>query len=181
MILWQWITAAGGPDSLADRRLVESCGARAIRSRSRPRGRAVSPPRHEVVRVAERLALPIDEFEIRATPSGGPGGQHANRAHTRVEIRFDVAASATLSEAQRDRILAKLGPVVTSGSSDERSQRRNRATAVERMAERLADALHVDPIRRPTRPSRGSVTRRLATKQRASVRKAERRMPGRDD
>ncbi len=135
----------------------------------------------EQVRVTDRLAIPIDEFEIRATPSGGPGGQHANRSHTRVEIRFDVAGSPTLTDRQRELLVERLGAVVLAASSDERSQRRNRATALQRMGERLAEGLHVDPARRPTRPSRGSVKRRLESKQRTSVRKAQRRVPPRDE
>ena len=64
----------------------------------------------EVVQVNRSVAIPVDELDVRTGPSGGPGGQHANRAHTRVEIHFDVEASPSLSELQRSRLLARLGP-----------------------------------------------------------------------
>jgi ribosome-associated protein len=131
----------------------------------------------EVVQVNRSVAIPVDELDVRTGPSGGPGGQHANRAHTRVEIRFDVEASPSLSEVQRSRVLAKLGPLVRVVADDERSQARNRALALERLAARVAGALHVDPPRRPTRPSRRAVERRLTEKRRRSERKQDRRRP----
>ena len=129
----------------------------------------------DVLRVTRSVAIPLDELEVRTGPSGGPGGQHANRAHTRVEVRFDVESSPSLGPIQRARVLDRLGPVVRVAADDERSQARNRALAFERLAARLAGALHVDPPRRPTRPSRGAVERRLESKRRQSQRKKERR------
>ena len=129
----------------------------------------------DVLRVTRSVAIPLDELEVRTGPSGGPGGQHANRAHTRVEVRFDVESSPSLGPIQRARVLDRLGPVVRVTADDERSQARNRALAYERLAARLAGALHVDPPRRPTRPSKGSVERRLESKRRQSQRKKERR------
>jgi ribosome-associated protein len=129
------------------------------------------------VRVTRSLAIPLDELEWRFTPSGGPGGQHANRSNTRVEVRFDVAASPSLGPRQRERILTKLGPVVRATADDERSQARNRVLAVERLGARLAEALHVETPRRPTRPSLGAKKRRLEDKRRQSERKRDRRPP----
>ena len=129
----------------------------------------------DVLRVTRSVTIPVDELEVRTGPSGGPGGQHANRAHTRVEVRFDVESSPSLGPIQRARVLDRLGPVVRVAADDERSQARNRALAFERLAARLAGALHVDPPRRPTRPSKGSVERRLDAKRRQSQRKRERR------
>ena len=129
----------------------------------------------DVLRVTRSVSIPLDELDIRTGPSGGPGGQHANRAHTRVEVRFDAESSPSLGPVQRTRVLSKLGPVVRVTADDERSQARNRALALERMASRLAAALHVDPPRRPTRPSKGAVQRRLDDKKRRSQRKQERR------
>ncbi|MFT4034283.1 MAG: alternative ribosome rescue aminoacyl-tRNA hydrolase ArfB [Patulibacter sp.] len=128
-----------------------------------------------------RLELPLDELVIRASRSSGPGGQHANVTASRIEVVFDVAASTALSDAQRDLLLRRLGPTVTAVAQDARSQRRNRELALERLAERLRQALHVDPPRHATRPTRGSVERRLGAKRRASATKANRRRPASDE
>ena len=112
--------------------------------------------------------IPSDELEWRFTPSGGPGGQHANRSHTRVEVRFDVASSPSLGPRQRARLLERLGPVVRVVADDERSQSRNRALALERLRERLAEGLKLDAPRRPTAPTAGSRRRRLEAKRRRS-------------
>jgi ribosome-associated protein len=123
----------------------------------------------------------VDELEWRFSGSGGPGGQHANTSNTRVEVRFDVAASPSLGPRQRDRLLERLGPVVRVVASDTRSQARNRELAVERLRSRLAAALRVDPTRRPTRPTLASKARRVETKRRAGARKRERQAGRRVD
>lgn len=128
-----------------------------------------------------RLEIPFEEITIRASRSSGPGGQHANVTASRIEVVFDIAESASLSDAQRERLLRKLGPVVTAVAQETRSQRRNRELALERLAERLRGALHVEKPRTATRPTRGSVERRLGAKKRASSTKANRRRPGTDD
>jgi len=131
--------------------------------------RAVSPPPDREpgrLRISRSLSIPLSELDWRATTSGGPGGQHANRALSRVEVRFDVARSASLGPRQRARLLDRLGPVVRASSSDERSQAQNRRIANERLAARLAAALRTDPPRRPTTPTRGSTERRLDGKRR---------------
>lgn len=125
--------------------------------------------------VSRAVRIPVAEIDVTTGPSGGPGGQHANRAHTRVELRFDVAGSPSLGPRQRQRLLDRVGPVVRVVADDHRSQARNRALAFERLADRLAAGLRVDPPRRPTRPSRGAVERRLEAKRRQSSRKADRR------
>ena len=128
--------------------------------------------------VSPALTVPLDELEVRTGPSGGPGGQHANRSHTRVELRFDVEASPTLTEGQRARLLAKLGPVVRVVVDEHRSQARNRTAAHERLAVRLAAALVVERPRRPTKPSKRAVQRRLDEKKRQSDRKRDRGWSG---
>jgi ribosome-associated protein len=128
-----------------------------------------------VLRVTSSLAIPLGELSWRFTGSGGPGGQHANTANTRVEVVFDVAGSPSLGPRQRARLLERFGDSVRVVASDERSQARNRALALDRLKERLADALHVTPHRRPTRPTRGSTERRLDAKRRQSERKRQRR------
>jgi len=126
-------------------------------------------------------AIPLREIEIRASRSSGPGGQHANTSATRIEACFDVGASTALSDDQKRRITARLGPRVVAVAQDERSQTRNRELALERLARRLSGALVVGRARRPTRPTTAAVTRRLSDKRRRAERKRERRPPGRDD
>ena len=127
------------------------------------------------------MEIPLAEIELRASRSSGPGGQHANVTASRVEAVFDVAASQALSEAQRRRVMAKLGPRVTAVAQDSRSQTRNREAALERLAERLSGALAVPRPRRKTAPTKASRERRLAAKRRASERKRDRRAPGSDE
>ena len=133
------------------------------------------------VRVHKALALPMSEFTWRATTSGGPGGQHANRTLSRVEVQFEVADSLTLGPRQRARLLSRYGPVVRTAAAESRSQSRNRQAAFERMAEKLAEGLRVDPARRTTRPTRGSQIRRVEAKRRRSETKKGRRSPSPHD
>jgi ribosome-associated protein len=135
----------------------------------------------DVLRVTRSLAIPVDEIEVRASTSGGPGGQHANRSHTRIDVRFDVVASPSLGPRQRARLLDRLGPVVRANAADERSQARNRERALERLTAKLAGALHVDAPRKPTAPGPSAEARRLDAKRRQSERKAARRRPAVDD
>lgn len=134
-----------------------------------------------VLRVSRSLAIPLAELQWRATTPGGPGGQHANRTQSRVEVRFDVEASRALGPRQRAVLLDRLGPVVTATASDERSQARNRALAMERLAGRLSSALRVRPARRPTAPSAAARARRVDDKRRRGAVKQNRRTPGDTD
>jgi ribosome-associated protein len=119
----------------------------------------------------------LEEVRLRTSRSSGPGGQHANVTASRVEASFDVEASATLSGAQKARVRARLGPVVTASAQDTRSQARNRALALERLAERLAKALEVSRPRTPTRPTLASRRRRIDSKRRRGETKRGRRRP----
>jgi ribosome-associated protein len=112
------------------------------------------------------VALPLVEIELRTSRSSGPGGQHANVTASRVEAVFDVGASRTLSDAQKARITARLGPRVTASAQDTRSQLRNRELALQRLGDRLAHALDVPRPRTATRPTKASKRRRLETKKR---------------
>jgi ribosome-associated protein len=123
------------------------------------------------------LAIPLDEIELRTSRSSGPGGQHANVTASRVEAVFDVTASATLSDAQKARVTARLGPRVTAAAQDTRSQLRNRELALERLAERLAHALEVRRPRTATRPTKASKRRRVDAKKRRGDIKRDRRKP----
>jgi ribosome-associated protein len=111
----------------------------------------------------------------RFSRSSAPGGQHVNTSSTKADLRCDLLV-ADLPEPVRDRIIERLGVEVRVVSSAGRSQLRNRADAMRRLAEQLDEAAKPPPRkRRATRPGRGAVERRLADKQRAAGRKAERR------
>jgi ribosome-associated protein len=129
----------------------------------------------EELRIDERTAIPLAEVELRTSRSSGPGGQHANVTASKVEAVFDIAASRSLDEARRVRLLERLGPVVTAVAQDGRSQYRNRELALSRLAAKLAAALRVPRHRRPTKPTRASRARRLDRKRRTSERKQRRR------
>jgi ribosome-associated protein len=131
--------------------------------------------------IGHGIRIPISEVELRASRSGGPGGQHANKTASRIEAIFDVRASAALSESQKRRIAARLGPRVTAVSKDSRGQARNREIAIERLRARLADAVAPGKPRRATRPGRASRERRLQEKRRRSEHKRNRRRPADED
>jgi ribosome-associated protein len=133
------------------------------------------------MRVTRDVAIPLREIVVRASRSSGPGGQHANVTASRVEATFDAAASPSLTDAQRARVLARCGPVVRAVAQDERSQARNRELALERLRDRLERALHVPRARRPTAPTRSSRVRREQAKRRQAERKRDRRRPAGDE
>lgn len=135
----------------------------------------------ETLHVHRGLDLPLAEISWRATTSGGPGGQHANRTSSRVEVQFDVGASATLGPRQRARLLERYGPVVRANAAESRSQARNRELALNRLATKLDEGLRVQPARRPTRPTKSSQVRRVDSKRRHSETKRRRRAPRADE
>jgi ribosome-associated protein len=119
--------------------------------------------------------IPEADLSWRFSGSGGPGGQHANTANTRVELVFDVAGSESLGPRQRARLLERLGPRARVVVSEERSQARNREIALERLAERVEAALRVERPRLATAPTKASRERRLRAKRLRSERKSDRR------
>ena len=125
--------------------------------------------------------MPPDEVVVKVSRSGGPGGQHANTSETRVELAWDVAGSAAVTDDQRALLLDRLGPVVRAVAEDTRSQARNREIAFGRLAAKVDAALVVARARRKTRPSRGAVERRLQAKRRTSETKRNRRSPPPED
>jgi ribosome-associated protein len=131
--------------------------------------------------VTDAVRIPRHELDVRFSASGGPGGQHANKAATRAELSFDVGTSVAFTDAQRDRVISKLGSVVRVVADDERSQLRNRTLAEERLAARLREALHVPRRRRATRPTRGSQLRRVTVKKQRGETKRSRQRPALDD
>lgn len=136
------------------------------------------------LRVTGSVAVPETELTWRFSRSGGPGGQGVNTADSRVELAFDVAASAALDEQQRARVQQRLAHRITGGvltvvASETRSQLRNRDAARRRLATLLRNALAPDPPpRRPTRPSRAARQRRIdAKKARGQVKRLRRGPP----
>lgn len=130
------------------------------------------------------MAVPEAELAWTFTRSGGPGGQHANTSDTRAVLRWDVGRSAALTDVQRRRVLRRLAHRLTDdgvlilAADTHRSQTRNREEAVRRLRALLDTALAPPPPpRRPTRPSRSAVERRLAAKRYRAERKALRRPP----
>ena len=133
------------------------------------------------LRVTAGVAIPRAELVIRATRSGGPGGQHVNTSSTRIELLWNAATSQALSEAQRARVLSKLATRIDADgtlrvvASQSRSQRQNRVAAEERLMELVRRALIVPKKRIPTKPSRAAKEARLTEKKRRGETKRMRR------
>ena len=131
--------------------------------------------------VTPRLAIPRAELEVKASRAGGPGGQHVNTSSTRIEVRWNVRTSRALDDALRDHLLARLANRLdTDGgirvvASEYRSQRQNREAAETRLATLVRDATVIPKRRKPTKPTRTSIVRRIEGKHRRSDKKAARR------
>lgn len=132
------------------------------------------------INIPPHFTIPDHELDVRFSASGGPGGQHANKAATRVELMWDIEASVILTEKQRGELKRSLGNQVRVVVDDERSQLRNRAIAEDRLAQRVKHALRTRKKRRPTKPSRSAKRRRMDAKSRRSQTKALRRRPTED-
>jgi ribosome-associated protein len=117
------------------------------------------------------------EIKFRLSRSSGPGGQHAQKSSTRVEALLDVEASEGLTEAERSRVLARLGAVVRAIAQDERSQLQNRELAIERVLEQVRQAAKPRRRRTATRPTKASQERRLEGKRQRGETKRLRRPP----
>jgi len=133
--------------------------------------------------VSPSLTIPASELGWRFSRSSGPGGQHVNTSDSRVELLWNVAESAALSEDERMLLLSRLARrlvdgVVTVSASEQRSQLRNREIALAKLADLVAAGLAPEAApRRPTKPTRGSNRRRLAAKEQRSTTKQNRRRP----
>ncbi|MDQ0819320.1 ribosome-associated protein [Arthrobacter sp. V4I6] len=133
--------------------------------------------------VSPALTIPTSELGWRFSRSSGPGGQHVNTTDSRVELSWNVADSAALSEDQRQMLIGRLGRrliagVITVTASEQRSQLRNRETALAKLADVVAEGLAPEAApRRATKPTRGSNRRRLAAKEQRAATKRQRQRP----
>lgn len=135
----------------------------------------------EDVRVNERLTIPAAELAWRFSRSSGPGGQGVNTTDSRVELSWDLTGSSLLPTALKERAVERLGArlvngVLTITASEHRSQLRNREAAAARLGGMVGSAIAPPPrVRRATRPSKGSVERRISAKKRRGETKRNRR------
>jgi ribosome-associated protein len=133
--------------------------------------------------VSPALTIPASELGWRFSRSSGPGGQHVNTTASRVELSWNVADSAALSEDQRQMLIRRLGRrliagVITVTASEQRSQLRNREIALAKLADVAAEGLEPEAApRRATKPTRGSNRRRLAAKEQRAATKRQRQRP----
>jgi len=136
--------------------------------------------------VSSAIAIPDDEFTWSYARAGGPGGQNVNKVSSKAVLRWNVAASPSLPEAVKSRLIAlnrrritSEGEVLITGQRF-RDQERNRQDCLEKLAALIREAATVPKTRRPTKPTRGSHRRRLAEKKRRGAIKAGRRAPSDD-
>jgi ribosome-associated protein len=140
-----------------------------------------------VVQAGSRLAIPVDEIDVRASRSSGPGGQHVNTSSSRIEVVWSVRDSRVLPEDVRTQLLAQLESRLDGEgqlrvvSQAHRSQLRNREAALERLGELVRRALVVPKARKATRPTRATKEKRLGQKRRRGAVKRDRRRPGQED
>lgn len=146
------------------------------------RSSAASGDDDRALRVNDRLAIPRAELDVRASRASGAGGQHVNKTSTRVEITWNAAASPSISDADRARILTRLASRLSAQgelrivASDTRSQLQNRELAEGRLADIVRRALVIPKPRKKTRPSRAAKEARLTDKRHVSEKKRVRRV-----
>jgi ribosome-associated protein len=134
----------------------------------------------DVLHITNEVSIARAELSFHFSRSSGPGGQHAQKSSTRVELRFDVMGSPSLSRTQKERVVKRLPGYVDSvgilhlASQSERSQRRNREEVVERFETLMRQAVKRRKRRKPTRPTAASKERRLQRKRRRSETKQRR-------
>ena len=136
-----------------------------------------------MIPITDDVAIPDEEVTFATSRSGGPGGQNVNKLETRVTLRFDLAASGSLTEEQKARLLERLATRITRAgilhisAQKHRTQGANRDAALERFAELVRDALREETPRKKTRTSRAAKARRVEEKRRHSERKRNRSAP----
>ncbi|MFP3579082.1 alternative ribosome rescue aminoacyl-tRNA hydrolase ArfB [Arthrobacter sp. fls2-241-R2A-200] len=132
--------------------------------------------------ISPTLTIPASELMWRFSRSSGPGGQHVNTSDSRVELLWNVADSAALTDYQRQVLLQRLrsrliGGTIAVTSSEQRSQLRNRESALDKLAQLIAAGLAPESVRRASKPTRGSARRHRAAKEQRSATKQQRRRP----
>lgn len=136
--------------------------------------------------VNAQIVIPNDELNWTFSPSGGPGGQHANRSNTRAELRFDLVATPSIDDSLKQRMIERLEQRLVGGAlvvvADEtRSQWRNRQLARRRLSALLGESARPPPpARRATKPSKAARRRRLESKRRRAETKRLRGKPDAD-
>jgi ribosome-associated protein len=131
--------------------------------------------------INDRITIPVSELEISFSRSSGPGGQHVNKTSSQAELVFDLANSTAFTPEDRGWLLERLRHRLdTSGrlrltSQESRSQRQNKGHVIEKLREILIHALRRPKVRKPTKPSRASVHRRLDSKKKHGETKKLRR------
>ena len=141
----------------------------------------MSQPDDTRLAVAPGVYIPMAELDVQAIAGSGPGGQHVNRSATRIAVQWNVRTTRALRDEQRQRVLEKLSSRLDSDGAlrivagEFRSQLQNRRAALERLQQLISRALIVPRVRRPTRPTRGSVETRLSDKRRRAETKQQRR------
>lgn len=141
----------------------------------------------DVLVVTAHVRIPRTELEVRATRSGGPGGQHVNTSSTKIELRWHPASSVALNDVQRERVTTALAPKLDGDgwlrltASEHRSQLQNREAAEARLVALLKGALVVPKVRRATKPTFTSKVKRLEGKAQRSEVKQQRRRVRHDD
>jgi len=134
-----------------------------------------------LLRINDRISIPMAELRFQASRSGGPGGQHVNTSSTRIELWWDVAGSPSLPESDRNRLLTRLGSRLDGEgrlrlvSGAHRSQLQNRQAVSDRLQAGVADGRKVPKVRRATRPTKASREKRLEEKKRRGAVKRDRR------
>ena len=138
--------------------------------------------------VSAAVVIPAAELQWRFSRSSGPGGQNVNKVETAVELGFDLEGTSAIGPFQKQRLLERLGSRCVAGClrvavSEHRSQYQNRQLAMQRLGDLLREGLKPPPkLRKPTKPTRGAVKRRVdAKKQKSQVKQARQRRASMDE
>ncbi|WP_282085511.1 alternative ribosome rescue aminoacyl-tRNA hydrolase ArfB [Aquimarina algiphila] len=125
----------------------------------------------------------INELKFKAVRSSGAGGQHVNKVSSKIELSFDVMASMGLTDDEKLVLTQKLDSRLTKSGilllqcGESRSQHRNKELVIKRFLDMLKTGLRIPKKRKPTKPSRAAIRKRLDNKQKQALKKANRRKP----